>query len=55
MIEGLQSYSLAGFTRVLGWPTEEVQAFLAEVRKEIMDRKLHVYAEFYWIYGQKPE
>lgn len=53
MIEGLESYSLALFTRVLGWSNEEVQVFFTGVRQELKNRSLHIYTKFYYVYGQK--
>lgn len=55
MTESLESYSLALFTRVLGWTIQEVHVFLAEVRKEMVSRSLHLYAKFIFVYGQKDE
>ncbi|RMJ24856.1 Methyltransferase [Aspergillus sp. HF37] len=54
-LESMESYSLALFTRVLGWKPQEVQVFLAGVRQELMDRSLHIYAKHYFVYGQKEE
>lgn len=54
MIEGLETFTLALFTRVLGWSAEEVTVFLADVRKELVDRSIHVYTKFCFAYGQKP-
>jgi hypothetical protein len=53
MIESMESYSLALFTRFLGWSIQEVQAFFAGVRGELVDRSLHIYTKFYFVYGQK--
>lgn len=53
MVEGMESYSLALFTRVLGWDPEEVQVFLAGVRKELVDRSIHAYTKLYFNYGRK--
>ncbi|RMJ22196.1 Methyltransferase [Aspergillus sp. HF37] len=53
MIEGMEAYSLALFTRFLGWSIQEVHAFFAGVRRELVDRSLHVYTKFYFVYGQK--
>ncbi|RMJ29068.1 Methyltransferase [Aspergillus sp. HF37] len=53
MLEGMETYTLALFTRVLGWSTESVQVFLSEVWKEVVNRKLHLYGKFYFVYGQK--
>jgi hypothetical protein len=46
---------MALFTRVLGWSTDEVKDFFAGVRRELTNRSLHIYAKFYFVYGQKPE
>ncbi|RJE25347.1 Methyltransferase [Aspergillus sclerotialis] len=55
MMDGLEAYSLALYTRVLGWTPEETRAFLAKVRREIVDRSIHLYTKFYFVYGQKDE
>lgn len=51
--ESLEAYSLALLTRVLGMSYEEVQVFFADVRKELADRSLHLYAKYYFVFGQK--
>lgn len=53
MLEAMEAYTLAFFTRALGWSAEEVGVFLVGVRKELTDRKLHLYAKHYYAYGQK--
>lgn len=55
MLEAMESYSLALFTRVLGWTPEAVQVFLTGVREEIVDRSIHAYVRFHCVYGQKEE
>lgn len=55
MLESFEAWSMALLTRVLGWSTEEVQALLGGARKESVDRSLHLYVKYYWVYGQKPE
>lgn len=55
MLESMEAYSLALLTRVLGWDLQEVQAFLTGVRQELMDRHLHIYVNFHYVYGQKEE
>jgi hypothetical protein len=39
----LEAFSLAPFTRALGWTVEEVQAFLPQVRRETTRRSMHGY------------
>lgn len=53
MLEAMESYSMALFTRVLGWKADEVKIFFADVRKETVDRSLHLYSKYYFVYGQK--
>ncbi|KAH7006964.1 S-adenosyl-L-methionine-dependent methyltransferase [Ilyonectria destructans] len=51
----LESVSLAPFTRGLGWSSEEVNAFLVDVRKDLNDPKIHAYSRICSVYGRKPE
>ncbi|KAL2807746.1 S-adenosyl-L-methionine-dependent methyltransferase [Aspergillus granulosus] len=53
MLEALEAYSLALMTRFLGWSVAEVQLLLSGVRRELLDRKLHIYSKMYVLYGQR--
>lgn len=55
MIEGIQSLSLAIFTRALGWSAEETEVFLMECRPAFKAKKQYLYWPGYIVYGQKPE
>jgi SAM-dependent methyltransferase len=54
LLEGVQSMSLALFTRVLGWSSEDVLSFLVGVKNDLMNRKIHSYCGVYFVYGRKP-
>ncbi|RDW65158.1 hypothetical protein BP5796_09850 [Coleophoma crateriformis] len=54
-ISNLTGLSIALFTHGLGWSTEELEVFLAEVRGDIKNSKIHSYWPIYVIYGRKPE
>ena len=41
--EGLQGFSMAFFTRILGWTQQEVEVFLVDVRKDLRDGGKHSY------------
>jgi hypothetical protein len=43
LVYGIEGFSLALFTRILGWKKEEVDVFLAKVRSDIKDRNIHSY------------
>lgn len=51
---GCESMSLALFTRVLGWSADEVRVFMALVRRDLRDRRIHAYWNFWVVYGRKP-
>ncbi|KAH7348872.1 S-adenosyl-L-methionine-dependent methyltransferase [Rhexocercosporidium sp. MPI-PUGE-AT-0058] len=55
MLGALHGISVALFTRGLGWSNEELEVFLAGVRKEWVDPKVHVYFPIYTVYAQKPK
>ncbi|KAF2095539.1 S-adenosyl-L-methionine-dependent methyltransferase [Rhizodiscina lignyota] len=54
MQEGLQGFSMGIFTKGLGWRAEEVEVFLAEVRRAFNNRKSHVYLPIWIVYARKP-
>lgn len=54
MLEALDAYSYALFTRVLKWSPVQIQILLAGVRRELRDREFHGYSRLYFVYGQKP-
>lgn len=43
MSMGVEGYSLALYTRFLGWSSEELQVLLAKVRNEFNDQKNRMY------------
>ncbi|GAB1194037.1 hypothetical protein APSETT444_003276 [Aspergillus pseudonomiae] len=53
MLEALEAYSLALFTRFLGWSVDQIQVLLVGVRRELLDRRLHIYSRYYLVYGRK--
>lgn len=55
MVEGLEAYSLALYTRFLKWSKEETLVFLPKVRKSLNDPKIHSLYRLYVSIGQKPE
>lgn len=44
MTEALQAYSLALFTRVLGWDQAEVEVLLTGVRGDLRNLSIHLYS-----------
>jgi len=54
ILESLESYSYAPFTRFLGWSKEELEVFLARLRRDVRDTSIHIYTRVFLIYGQKP-
>ncbi|GIZ38675.1 hypothetical protein CKM354_000208400 [Cercospora kikuchii] len=54
-LEGLEGFTVAPFTRILGWKLEEVQVFMAAVRKDWVKRKYHAYHKGILVYATKPK
>ena len=52
--KGLQGDSLALFTGPLGRSKEDLDDFLAEVKKDITNRKIHAFSMLVVVIGQKP-
>ncbi|KAF4472630.1 hypothetical protein FALBO_469 [Fusarium albosuccineum] len=52
---GLESFSMALLTRAHDWTKEQVDALLDEVRKDLINKRIHAYWPIYSIYGRKPE
>ncbi|EQL34605.1 uncharacterized protein BDCG_05258 [Blastomyces dermatitidis ER-3] len=55
VIEGMEGFSLALFSRVLGWSPDAIQAFVSEVVKDLRNPKMHAQFDLYIAYGRKPE
>lgn len=55
MSVGLAGFSLAYFSRALGWSAEEIELYLVDVRKSLTDRDVHAYHRMYVVWGRKPE
>ena len=47
MLDGVEALTLAIFTRCLNWSGEEVQLFLAQVRREFLKKKIYTYWPWY--------
>lgn len=54
LLEGIEGFSVALFTKVLGWSRAELEVFLAQVRKDVQNRRIHAYWRLVGVIGQKP-
>ncbi|KAF2141606.1 uncharacterized protein K452DRAFT_351184 [Aplosporella prunicola CBS 121167] len=55
VLEAIEAYCLALFTRVLDYRPEEVQVMMAKMQKEYKDPDVHINWVYHVCYGQKPE
>ena len=55
LLDAVEPYTLALFTRVPGRSLQEAQELMERVKCELVDPKLHLYTAQYIIYGRKPE
>lgn len=54
VLEVVEPYTLALFTRVLGYSYQDAQEYMDKVRAELVSNNFHLYVLFHFIYGQKP-
>ncbi|KAM5352931.1 hypothetical protein ACJ41O_005653 [Fusarium nematophilum] len=54
-IQAVESYTPRLFSTVLGWTEEEIQVYIAKVRKDLQDPSIHLYLPIYFVWGRKPE
>lgn len=55
MIEAVEPFSLAVFTRILKWTPEATRELMERVKADLCNPRLHLYSRFHFIYGRKPE
>jgi hypothetical protein len=55
MLDAVEPFTLALFTRVLGWSRERAEALMVGVRADFKNPRNHIYSNFHFIYGKKPE
>jgi len=49
----VEPYTLALFTRVLGFDFQDAQEYMEKVRAELVSNQFHIYVLFHFVYGQK--
>lgn len=54
ILEVVEPYTLALFTRILGFSFQDAQEYMEKVRAELVSNKFHLYVLFHFVYGQKP-
>jgi uncharacterized UPF0146 family protein len=54
VLEAIEPYSLALFTRVLGHTYEETQEFMLKAQDDLIDARHHVYGRVHYVYGRRP-
>ncbi|OKL62917.1 hypothetical protein UA08_01993 [Talaromyces atroroseus] len=55
MLEAVEPFTLAVFTRVLKWRPEETRDLIDKVKAEVCNPQFHIYSLFRFVYGRKPE
>ncbi|CCF43091.1 TAM domain methyltransferase [Colletotrichum higginsianum] len=53
--DGLHAITIGPFTRGLGWSPVEVEVFLIQVRKDLLNPAIHAHVYFHSLSAQKPD
>lgn len=54
-LQGLQGFSMAYFTKGLGWKPAEVEVMVSQVRAQTRDKRSHVYTPASYFWARKPK
>lgn len=54
-VDAVEPFTMALFTRVLGYTAEEALIIVARVKGDLLNPKLHMYVNFHYIWGRKAE
>ncbi|KAF4624687.1 hypothetical protein G7Y89_g13482 [Cudoniella acicularis] len=54
LYDGVEGFMIRLLTTIKKWPYEEAQLFLAQMRKELKDLKIHAYLDVSVVHGRKP-
>jgi hypothetical protein len=54
IMDGLRGLTKRPFGDGLSWTKVQIEMFLVDVRKHVMDGKYHTYLPFHVVYGRKP-
>jgi hypothetical protein len=52
--EALEAFTLAPFTRVLGWTNDEMLQLMEGVKAELSSAQNHLYVVIHFVHGRKP-
>lgn len=52
--EALEAFTLAPFTRVLGWTADEMRQLMEGVKSELSSAQNHLYVMIHFVHGRKP-
>jgi len=54
MLEAAEGFTLALFTRVIGWDIDRVKELLEQIQDELKDKNNRLFYRMYVTYGRKP-
>jgi hypothetical protein len=54
ILDGLQGIAMGTFGRMKKWSPEEIEVYLVDVRKALLDPSIHTYWPYHIITAQKP-
>ena len=52
-LDAVEPFTLALFTRVLGYSADEAKIVIARVKRDLVNPKLHMYVHFHFVWGRK--
>lgn len=54
LYDAIEPFTLALWTRVLGYSSADAQEYVRKVRAEILNTSYHIFVLFHYVYAQRP-
>ncbi len=54
-LDAVEPFTLALFTRVLGYSEDEAKMVVAGVKNDLRNPRTHMWVPFHFVYGRRPE
>ncbi|EWC44255.1 hypothetical protein DRE_01081 [Drechslerella stenobrocha 248] len=54
LLDGLEGFAMKLFTGILKWKKEEVDMFVLNLKQESLNKRYHIYFNYYFVSGRKP-
>lgn len=55
MLDAVEPFTMALYTRVMSYSLDQTRIVIEGVKRDLKDPKLHLYVNYHFVWGRKPE